>query len=304
MNARALKALCEKYKENDEVAQKISTTYSDEMYPWTAGKAPWSVEQGGTGTIPTGVRNNVNITAMKTGRGGGYFGPHVDSKEGIVKTKMITNFQSLDPDNLDGDINSVNAVKHCLTLMQGLLKKAERFLQEEVISNEKEDVMLVVSEIDASLEVLKGTEFKKDVDDDGNHPSLSPPQRHVVKRERSYSPNQPYHRNPSPPRGYMSPSYRSLYRYARSPPNGYHRNSRSRSPNSYRSYARSPPNSRSPNSTASSSRDYDSYGGRNGDGDSYSRSNRYDRERHRSHDRHRDRDDYESRSSRERSARR
>ena len=299
MNARALKALCEKYKENDEVAQKISTTYSDEMYPWTAGKAPWSVEQGGTGTIPTGARNNVNITAMKTGRGGGYFGPHVDSKEGIVKTKMITNFQSLDPDNLDGDINSVNDVKHCLTLMQGLLKKAERFLQEEVVSNEKEDVMLVVSEIDASLEVLKGTEFKKDVDDDGNHPSLSPPQRHVVKRERSYSPNQPYHRNPSPPRGYMSPSYRS---YARSPPNGYHRNSHSRSPNSYRSYARSPPNSRSPNSTASSSRDYDSYGGRNGDGDSYSRSNRYDRERHRSHDRYRE--DYESRSSRERSARR
>lgn len=301
MNARALKALCEKYKENDEVAQKISTTYSDEMYPWTAGKAPWSVEQGGTGTIPTGARNNVNITAMKTGRGGGYFGPHVDSKEGIVKTKMITNYQSLDPDNLDGDINSVNDVKHCLTLMQGLLKKAERFLQEEVVSNEKQDVMLVVSEIDASLEVLKGTEFKKDVDDDGRHPSLSPPQRHVVKRERSYSPNQPYHRNPSPPRGHMSPSYRS---YARSPPNGYHRNSHSRSPNSYRSYARSPPNSRSPNSTASSSRDYDSYGGRNGDGDSYSRSNRYDRERNRSHDRQRDRDDYESRSSRERSARR
>ena len=285
MNARALKALCEKYKENDEVAQKISTTYSDEMYPWTAGKAPWSVEQGGTGTIPTGARNNVNITAMKTGRGGGYFGPHVDSKEGIVKTKMITNFQSLDPDNLDGDINSVSDVKHCLTLMQGLLKKAERFLQEEVVSNEKEDVMLVVSEIDASLEVLKGTEFKKDVDDDGSHPSLSPPQRHVVKRERSYSPNQPYHRNPSPPRGYMSPSYRS---YARSPPNGYHRNS----------------HSRSPNSTASSSRDYDSYGGRNGDSDSYSRNNRYDRERHRSYDRYRDRDDYESRSSRERSARR
>ena len=301
MNARALKALCEKYKENDEVAQKISTTYSDEMYPWTAGKAPWSVEQGGTGTIPTGARNNVNITAMKTGRGGGYFGPHVDSKEGIVKTKMTTNFQSLDPDNLEGDINSVNDVKHCLTLMQGLLKKAERFLQEEVVSNEKEDVMLVVSEIDASLEVLKGTEFKKDVDDDGNHPSFSPPQRHVVKRERSYSPNQPYHRNPSPPRGHMSPSYRS---YARSPPNGYHRNSHSRSPNSYRSYARSPPNSRSPNSTASSSRDYDSYGGRNGDGDSYSRSNRYDRERHRSHDRYRDRDDYDSRGSRERSARR
>ena len=301
MNARALKALCEKYKENDEVAQKISTTYSDEMYPWTAGKAPWSVEQGGTGTIPTGARNNVNITAMKTGRGGGYFGPHVDSKEGIVKTKTTTNFQSLDPDNLEGDINSVNDAKHCLTLMQGLLKKAERFLQEEVISNEKEDVMLVVSEIDASLEVLKGTEFKKDVDDDGNHPSPSPPPRHVVKRERSHSPNQPYHRNPSPPRGYMSPSYRS---YARSPPNGYHRNSHSRSPNSYRSYARSPPNSRSPNSTASSSRDYDPYGGRNGDGDSYSRSNRYDRERHRSHDRYRDRDDYDSRGSRERSARR
>ena len=33
----------------------IQRTYSDELYPWEAGKAPWSVEQGGTGETPTGV---------------------------------------------------------------------------------------------------------------------------------------------------------------------------------------------------------------------------------------------------------
>ena len=31
----------------------IKTTYSDELYPWPSGKAPWSLENGGTGNPPT-----------------------------------------------------------------------------------------------------------------------------------------------------------------------------------------------------------------------------------------------------------
>ena len=42
-------------RENNQLG-KINTMYSDEMFPWTAGKAPWSVEQGGTGNIPTILR--------------------------------------------------------------------------------------------------------------------------------------------------------------------------------------------------------------------------------------------------------
>ena len=36
---------------------KIRTIYSDELYPWSPGKAPWCVERGGTGEVPNGARN-------------------------------------------------------------------------------------------------------------------------------------------------------------------------------------------------------------------------------------------------------
>ena len=43
----------ERLKENDDISG-INTIYSDELYPWGPGKAPWSAEQGGTGFTPSG----------------------------------------------------------------------------------------------------------------------------------------------------------------------------------------------------------------------------------------------------------
>ena len=40
----------------DNVDQ-INTAHSDELYPWPAGKAPWSVEKGGSGFVPTAISN-------------------------------------------------------------------------------------------------------------------------------------------------------------------------------------------------------------------------------------------------------
>ena len=280
LNPRDLKAEIEKYKENHDL-QKISTTYSDEMYPWTAGKAPWSVEQGGTGIVPTGARNDVNITGLKNGRRGGYFGPHVDSKEGILKKNVITSFQSLNPSNPEGNIKNVNDLLHCYSLIQGLMKKAQTYHVEEVIPNETEDVKFIISEIDTSLEVLKNTPFKEANDQNHQRSPTPPPHRRFIKRERSISQEHTFHRNPSPPRGYQSPS---------------------------RSYPRSPPDSnyrfsRSPNSNSRSSRDYDDHN-RNSDSGRESRSSRYDRDRRYSSDRYRERDDYDRSRGRDRSSRR
>ena len=44
----ALKDLAEKYRENDNT-DWIHTIYSDELYRWPSGKAPWSTEQGTVG---------------------------------------------------------------------------------------------------------------------------------------------------------------------------------------------------------------------------------------------------------------
>ena len=218
MNNRDLKQEIESYKENHEL-QRISTTYSDEMYPWTAGKAPWSVEQGGTGVTPTGARNNINITALKSGRRGGHFYPFMDSKDGIIKQQNKPCFPSLNPSNLEWNIKSLNELKHCYTLMQSLLEKAKTYHVAEADTTETDNVSLVIDEIDASLEVLKNTPMKRTTDQ--NHRLPSSPQRRIIKMETSPSDER---RSNSPPRGYQSPP-RS---YAWSPD---HDNRFSRSPN-------------------------------------------------------------------------
>lgn len=48
-----------KHAENgDNLNEKIKTRRSDEEYPWPAGKAPWSIERGGTGIPPDRAREN------------------------------------------------------------------------------------------------------------------------------------------------------------------------------------------------------------------------------------------------------
>ena len=286
MRSRDLKAEIEKYKENDQL-NLISTTYSDELYPWTAGKAPWSVEQGGTGIVPTGARNDINITGLKPGSRGGSFGPHVDSKEGIIKKTVVTSFQSLNPSNLEGTIKTYDEMQHCYTLIQSLLKKVQEFHMKEVVPNEKDDLELVIAEVDASIEVAKCVPVKQSNGQNNHQRSPSPPNRRLVKTERNPSPDHNFDRNPSPPGRYSSQSP--------SPPS--------------RSYRRSPLSdrrsrfSRSPISPDRLVRDYDDFG-RNSDSSRDSRSNRYERDRHYSNDRYRDRDDYDRRDDRNRSSRR
>ena len=284
MSPNAINELIEEHRENENL-QKISPLYSDELYPWTAGKAPWSIERGGTGIIPTEARNNVKITALRARRNGGYVGPHIYSKEKIGQYCTIARPQDLDPDKLEWNINSTRDLKHCYTLIQSLLKIAEPFHLENVVSDEKEDVALVVSEVDASIEILKNTAFKEVIDDNGNDESPSPPPHRIIKRERSYSPDKPMDRNPSLPKESASSTYRSC---ARSPPNRDSKSSRSRSPNSI----------------GKSSRGHDSHFRRNGTSDSHCRGNRHGQDSRYSNDRYRGRDDYKGRYDSKRAARR
>ena len=50
-----LHKMAEKERENKNI-EFITTIYSDELYPWLSGKAPWSLEQGGTGIPPTNAQ--------------------------------------------------------------------------------------------------------------------------------------------------------------------------------------------------------------------------------------------------------
>ena len=51
--------LVKHYAENDKT-NKIKTVRCDASYPWPAGKAPWSVEMGGSGIPPQSKRRRSN----------------------------------------------------------------------------------------------------------------------------------------------------------------------------------------------------------------------------------------------------
>lgn len=75
---------------------KINTVYSDEMFPWTAGKAPWCVEQGGTGNVPTRARNKVGLIGSNSM---GSDGSLADSRH--LKTESEKAIKSLNDIDLD-----------------------------------------------------------------------------------------------------------------------------------------------------------------------------------------------------------
>lgn len=56
-----IQKMAERERENEKI-KLITTIYSDELYPWLSGKAPWSLEQGGTGIPPTNARTGDGIS--------------------------------------------------------------------------------------------------------------------------------------------------------------------------------------------------------------------------------------------------
>jgi len=57
--------LAREYDENDGVCAQIKTIVDDEVYPWPAGKEPWSELKGGNGIAPDGARVNYGRKPMK-----------------------------------------------------------------------------------------------------------------------------------------------------------------------------------------------------------------------------------------------
>jgi len=56
-----IQKMAESEQENEKT-ELITTIYSDELYPWLSGKAPWSLEQGGTGIPPTNARTGDGVS--------------------------------------------------------------------------------------------------------------------------------------------------------------------------------------------------------------------------------------------------
>jgi len=56
--AELLRFAEENNENDDRISERITSTYSDDEYPWPAGMEPWLIERGGSGIIPDGARCN------------------------------------------------------------------------------------------------------------------------------------------------------------------------------------------------------------------------------------------------------
>jgi hypothetical protein len=87
-----IKDLCYKWRENDKINSKITTIYSDDMYPWPSGKAPWSFEQDGVGLPPTYIGGLINIKmegGIKSESGGSRADKTGDATKSVVHVKGL-----------------------------------------------------------------------------------------------------------------------------------------------------------------------------------------------------------------------
>merc|ERR550532_3132573 len=165
-NKGVLEAEIAKLRENDKL-DKINTTYSDEMFPWTAGKAPWSVEQGGTGIVPTRARNRIGLISQSN------LPPQlpntskdVDSKDCYIKPEAT--FKDLNPDALKGNIESEKDLKQSCALVQKIGEKIKNYKVAHDKGNEIENEFAF-----AQLDVIMSTLSLTDNGADASSPKKS-----------------------------------------------------------------------------------------------------------------------------------
>jgi len=159
-------------RENNQLG-KINTMYSDEMFPWTAGKAPWSVEQGGTGNIPTRARNRVGLVCRNSINDG------VGNKGDQNKTLKL---KDIDPNKLEVDVKTDGDRKLACVIIQKLSEKVRDYSIENSRADTYELEMLF-DQVDAIMAIVPLKDASPDRE--SKRSRASPPH---VKRERSRTP--------------------------------------------------------------------------------------------------------------------
>jgi len=212
-----LQSRADKWRENDKIDSSIDTIYSDEMYPWPSGKAPWSLEQGGTGNPPTYARDfrrakNANSLIIK---------PDPDRRAAETDApKAIFHVKGLPM------LHDAKALEAMYDAMKNLLDQASSFHERHVEDETaRADVSTLQKLISSNIEVLSGIKLQEGMY--YNTPNPMGEAMKSIKKSRSRSPSPAHNRE----RNRNNHSSRSQ--------------SSSRSPRS-RSPARSPKRSRSP----------------------------------------------------------
>jgi len=146
LSQRELLDFARRMAENgDDLTTKIKTRRSDEEYPWPTGKAPWSVERGGTGIPPDRARENW-----------GRNNECEDVKPTVVEVVTRRNEKSPktgtlpSPSNINNPKNDVEAIK-MLELGQKLLELGTQYIGPQLSFDEKNILHTLKSSIVAKI---------------------------------------------------------------------------------------------------------------------------------------------------------
>ena len=189
----------------------MNTAHSDELYPWPAGKAPWSVEKGGSGFVPTAI-NNMRETRRRMVLQG--LDPFDAENFGIPNLANPTSLNLLAGpiDVKDMDPNDIKPIKtakdlsHAYAIADVLLSKITEFHSRNCNPNDAEALRTMYDTAKASLVAAENMGASSSVPRDSKMRRMSP--------------------SMSPRSNFSSPSYRSgSYNGSR-----HHSRSRSRSP--------------------------------------------------------------------------
>lgn len=229
-----LRNMAEKSPENDN-PDLIDTIYSDEMYPWPSGKAPWSLEQGGTGHPPTYGRSGQIYARVKKDPDAGSRSPGTRGVSHDVTFNVKGLPSLLDAKALDAHYES----------MLNILKRAMTFHKSNAIDQDSaQDVSVLNGLIETNIQLLRGIKLQENMYKATPIPFSSMPS--IQRNNRSPSPfSRRDYRNPSPTGStysIRSPRASTSRDYSRS----YSRDSPSRRSRSPSRRSRSPSRRRSP----------------------------------------------------------
>ena len=203
-----------------DTADQINTAHSDELYPWPAGKAPWSVEKGGSGFVPTAISNRKEDRRRMVLEG---LDPFDLQKPGVPNLANPTSLNlptgPIDVRDMSNkDIKTIKSTKelnHAYGVVEMMLSRINEFHTMHCNPNDKDALQMLH---DTAKTSLSAAETMSTV-------SIG---RDSKMSSRRMSPSMSPHSNfSSPPSHHSGPSYsRSRHR--------------SRSPRSPRSRSRSP----------------------------------------------------------------
>ena len=178
-----------KHSENQEV-HKIRSKVSDDEYPWPAGKAPWSVERGGSGRAPDKAcenfgRNKEGVRDIKPVILGGF-------GKSERKPAVVSGIPA--PSALKAPKNGEEAIK-MVQVAQRLMELGTDFIGPQLSYSERSMLKLVADSVVSKIVTKRNVPPPATQASNGNLPS--PSSSKSSKRQynsRSRSPSPPNHR--------------------------------------------------------------------------------------------------------------